>query len=144
MLLSGCALIRPELPATDLSQPQWSVRSGQAVWQPAQAGAPRLVGDLIMAESDSGELYLNFTKAPLPLFTARRWGWRWAIRFVEEDRAYGGYGPPPRERFIWFALPDIVAGQAPPSGWEVERMPQHIWQLRHAASGESLRVVLRP
>ena len=144
LLLGGCALIQPELPATDLSAPKWMVRSGQAVWQPAQDGAPRLLGDLVMAESDDGELYLSFTKAPLPLFTARRWGWRWAIRFVEEQRSYGGYGPPPRGRFIWFALPDIVAGEAPPPGWEVETVAPHIWQLRQPKTGESLRVVLLP
>lgn len=144
MWLSGCALIQPELPATDLSQPHWTVSSGQAAWQPPQEGAPRLVGDLVMAESDDGELYISFTKAPLPLFTARRWGWRWAIRFVQEDRAYGGYGAPPRAQFIWFALPDIVAGDAPPPGWEVETVAQHIWQLVQRSSGESLRVVLSP
>lgn len=142
-LLAGCASV-PEFAPADLAQDGWSQRTGQAVWRPADSSRPRLIGDLLLATRDNGDLLVNFVKAPIPLFTARVEDGRWNIRFVERDRAYGGRGKPPRKRFIWFALPQILAGQAPPRPWQLTRPQPNIWLLEQPKSGESLRLVLAP
>lgn len=138
----GCAAAPAPLPEVDLSRPGWTVWSGQALWRPG-AGRPALAGELIAARRDDGEVLVSFSKPPLPLFTAQAAGGRWRIDFVAKGRAYGGRGRPPR-RFVWFRLPEILAGAPAPPRWEVGRPADDEWTLVHRGRGERIRLVLDP
>ena len=52
LLLTGCQTV-PTLPAVNLSEPGWSVRRGQAAWNPAK-GETEIVGELLVATHDDG------------------------------------------------------------------------------------------
>ncbi len=141
--LGGC-LGAPAFPAADLDADGWTLHTGQALWQPAADGAPELAGELLVAKHAAGERLISFVKPPLPLFTARTWDRYWRIQFVEKDRHYAGRGKPPSRRFVWFALPGIIAGEPPPKGWTLERRSPLRFTLRHEHTGEFLRVALDP
>lgn len=138
----GCATAGVPLPEVDLSGPGWTVWTGQALWRPG-ARRPALAGELIVARRDDGDVLVSFSKPPLPLFTAQTSGGRWRIDFVAKGRAYGGRGRPPK-RFVWFRLPEILAGAPAPPRWEVGRPADGEWTLVHRGRGETIRLVLDP
>ncbi len=136
LVLAACAAVG-DLPPVDLSAPGWTTWHGQALWQPS-AKSPAIAGELLAARNHNGSVLVNFSKSPLPIFTARSTDDVWKIEFVERDRSYSGHGSPPR-RFIWFRLPDILEGAPPPKGWHIERGSG---ELRLSRKGERLRLVL--
>ena len=138
--LLGCATVGA-LPEVDLEAPEWSVRTGQALWKP-RAGRPSLAGEVIVARHENGDVLVSFSKPPLPIFTAQTEGRTWRIDFVERGRSYSGRGRAPR-RFLWFRLPELLDGAEPPTSWQVET-GDGIWSFTHRGSGENLRVVLDP
>ncbi len=139
--LAACASVAP-LPEVDLADPAWQVWTGQALSQP-DAQRSRLAGDILVAKHRNGDVYVSFTKTPLPIFSARTAGEHWRIDFVERDRSYAGKGKPPA-RFIWFRLPDILGGEPAPAGWVLEAKAPDEILLSHPDSAESIRVVLDP
>lgn len=142
-VLGGCAYFsgagEPPPPA-DLSQPGWQVWTAQAVWTPANDG-PVLAGDLLVAERGADELVVNFTKAVVPLFTARVSDGRWWLDFVERGRSYSGRGKPPA-RFIWFRAADILRGEKEIAGWEIRRATIDEMSVVNPQTGEQLLIVV--
>jgi len=132
----------PPLPKVDLTDPAWQVWTGQALWKPGEE-RPALAGDLLTARHENGDIFVSFTKTPLPLFTARTADAIWRIDFVERDRSYSGKGTPPT-RFVWFYLPEMLAGAPAPPSWTLAREPADELLLTNAHTGESIRIVLDP
>ncbi len=141
MVLTACVGIEP-LPEVDLADPAWQVWTGQALWKP-DAQRPSLAGDILAAKHLNGDVYVSFTKTPIPIFTAQTTGERWRIDFVERDRSYAGKGKP-TARFIWFQLPGILAGEAAPPDWVLEAQAPDEILLTRPDSAESIRLVLDP
>jgi hypothetical protein len=139
--LAGCASA-PPLPSVDLDAPGWTVWTGQAVWQ-SRSDRPAIAGELIVARHESGDVLISFAKPPLEIFTARTSGTWWRLDFVDREKPYSGSGRPPR-RFIWFRMPELLAGAPPPEAWLVEETEAGELSLANRRTGESLRIVLDP
>ena len=142
LIVAGCASTGPLLPEVDLTDPAWTVTTGQALWTPG-ADRPSLAGELIVAKHAAGEILISFSKPPLPIFTAQTSGDGWRIDFVERGRSYSGTGSPPR-RFIWFRLPELIEGAPAPRRWAIDRPADDEIRLANPRSGEKIRVVLDP
>jgi hypothetical protein len=139
--LVACTPLKP-LPEVNLSDPGWTLWSGQAVWTPP-SDRPPLAGDLIAARHRNNDILVNFSKPPFPIFTAQVAGKLWKIDFLERKRSYTGRGRPP-QRFIWFRLPDLLSGVPAPPDWEVQKVADAQWSIVNQQTGESIRVVLDP
>src|SRR5262249_4825437 len=103
---AGCRSM-PPLPPSDFSAPGWRVQQGQAVWKPTKQ-KPELAGELLLATRPNGNFFIQFTKTPFTLATARQADDRWQIDFGAGDHSWRGRGAPPA-RFIWFQLPRALA-----------------------------------
>jgi hypothetical protein len=124
----------------DIDDPQWKVWQGQALWTP-RSDLSALAGDLIVARNPAGDVLVSFSKPPFPIFTAQSSGGLWRIDFIDKGRSYSGIGRPPG-KFIWFRLPELLEGAAPPKQWEVSEAPEREWSLVNRKTGENILVVL--
>lgn len=100
---------------------------------------PSSAGRLLVARR-GGYTLVSFSNPPLPIFTARATPDAWRLEFGGRGRSYSGRGRAPA-RFVWFALPTILAGGAPPPQWQIERPAGDEIELTHAR-GEHLRLVI--
>lgn len=135
----GCSRV-VSLPEVDLTDPQWTVWEGQALWKP-RSDLPALAGDLIVARNGKEDVLISFSKSPIPIFTAQKSGRFWRIDFVEQGKSYSGIGRPPK-RFVWFRLPALLEGASAPKHWEVEEVAEDDWSMSNRRTGETIRVVL--
>lgn len=140
-VLAGCVTVN-SLPEVDLSAAGWKVYNGQALWKPG-ANKPTLAGDLIAARHVNGDVLINFSKPPFPIFTARTAGNLWQLEFIERGRSYAGRGIPP-QRFVWFLVPDLLEGAAAPGGWEMPERSAGRLSLKNRKTGEEILVVIDP
>ncbi len=140
-VLTGCRTVPPP-PLVQVAGPGWTVREGQAIWQP-RARFPELSGEIVLATHTDGRYLLQFTKTPLPLIVASANGDAWQIRFVPEKRTFSGYGLPPA-RFLWLFLPDALAGRKIRAAVRFEARPDSSWHLENAQTGETLQGYLTP
>lgn len=140
-LCSGCRSPRP-LPSMDLSSPGWRIQQGQALWKPTKAKS-ELAGELLLATTPEGDLFVQFSKTPFNLVTACRYGERWAIQFGSGEFSRTGRGVPP-SRFAWFALPHALASGKAEGPWQFERTGDTAWRLANSRTGESLEGYLTP
>jgi hypothetical protein len=131
----GCRTIFPPLPPANLKEPGWTVHEGQAVWRLAQ-GTREIAGDVLVATRQDGETFVQFSKTPFPLVTARTCANRWQVELSPQNKYYAGRGQPPT-RLIWLYLPRVLAGQPPPRNWSWQENPKG-WRLENRASGESV------
>jgi hypothetical protein len=138
LTLFGCAA--RDMAPVDLSERGWTVWRGQAVWKPG-FDRPPLSGELIVARHRGGDLLVDFSKPPFPVFTARTASGSWRVDFVERGRSHRGRGRPPK-RFVWFRLPEILAGAPAPGSWRAEWVADGGWSLVNRETGESIRLVL--
>jgi hypothetical protein len=134
-LLLGCRSL-PPLPEADLHQAGWVVREGQAVWRPKRDGA-EIAGDLMVATGPGGDAFVQFTKNPFPMVTARVDGGQWQIESPLQNRRYTGRGQPPA-RIVWLLLPRALAGQTLPGGWSWQAIDRTQWRLTNSSTGETL------
>jgi hypothetical protein len=134
-LLFGCRSAAP-LPAADFSQPGWKVRQGEAVWKRGPKG-PELAGDLTLATAAPGRTVVQFSKTPFPIVTAQNTADAWEIQIPVQNKRHSGHGRPPHQIF-WLYVPQMLAGEHPPRGWKVERLPDNHFRLHSWATGESL------
>jgi len=131
----GCRTF-PPLPAVNLSEPGWTVRTGQAVWRPKHE-TPEIAGDLLLATNPDGRRLVQFTKTPLALIIAQITTNSWQIESPAQGKRYSGPGQPPA-RVIWFQLSSLLAGAAPPEGWVKQTLGEERWRLENRATGEVL------
>lgn len=139
LTLYGCASTT-NWPEVDLSDAGWAVWTGQALWT-REGDRPPIAGEVIIARRASGEVFVSFSKPPLPIFTARTLAGQWRIDFVDAGQSHSGHGKPPR-RFVWFALPGLLEGGAPPADWTIALPAGAQWSIRNASTGEAIRLVL--
>jgi hypothetical protein len=132
----------PPLPPTDLSSPGWQLHQGQAIWKPAK-NRPELAGDLLLATNANGSYVVQFSKPPFTLATAQVAAGRWQIDFGGGKYSWRGPGTPP-QRFVWFQLPRLLAGNPALSPWSFTRRPDDSWRLENAHTGESLEGAFFP
>ncbi|MFW2403785.1 MAG: hypothetical protein ACN4GT_03385 [Gammaproteobacteria bacterium] len=142
LAVTSCMFIG-DLDPVDLDAPGWQVWTGQATWR-RNAEAPRLAGDIVAARRDNDDVFVNFSKAALPLFSAQTADGKWQIEFVERGRDYSGRGKPPK-RFAWFFLPALLADPtAELEGWSVDRPAADELVLENPETGEIIRMFLDP
>jgi hypothetical protein len=141
LLCSGCRTSAP-LPPADFSAPGWRVQSGQAVWDPP-GKRPELAGDLLLATNTDGDCYIQFSKMPFTLVTARITGDRWEIEFGADGQPWHGTGTPP-DRFSWFHLPRALLGTNLPGNWRFAQSTGDLWRLENSVAGEKLEGVFSP
>jgi len=137
--LVGCSRM-VSLPEADLDDPKWTVWEGQALWTP-RSGLPALAGDLIVARTEDEDVLVSFSKSSFPIFTCQTTGTRWRIDFIDKGRSHSGFGRPPN-KFVWFQLPELLAGASPPKHWQIEEAENNEWLLLNRKTGEKIRVVL--
>src|SRR5262245_14203490 len=106
--LTGCRTLSP-LGPVNLSEPGWTLHTGQAIWKP-KADAPEIAGEVLMGIREGGQTYTQFTKNPFPMVIAQTTTNGWQIELPMQNKRYSGKGKPPK-RMIWFAVPSILAGQ---------------------------------
>jgi hypothetical protein len=135
MLGAGCRTAQP-LPPADFSTPGWHIQQGQAVWKPS-SDRPELAGDLLLATNANGNVFLQFSKTPFPLVTARISGSQWQIEFGADKFSRQGRGVPP-DRFAWFQLPRALLGAGPGSHWKFTPPASSAWRLENPHTGETL------
>ena len=130
------------MPTMNLSEPGWTLRQGQAVWQPRRE-APEIAGDLVLATRTNGDAFVQFSKTPLALAIARKSGQAWQAEFPAQNIRYSGRGKPPA-RIIWFPLARAVIGSPPAPPWSWQRTEDRNWRLENVKTGETLAGFFAP
>lgn len=139
--LSGCTGT-VEWPAVDLADAGWTVWTGQALWTRDADRSP-IAGEVIVARRTAGEVFVSFSKPPLPIFTARTLAGQWRIDLVDGGQSHSGRGKPP-ERFVWLDLPRLLEGGSPRGDWTSEKLAAGEWWIRNPETGEVIRLLLDP
>lgn len=141
LLGTGCRTRAP-LPAVDLQGVGWSVRQGQAVWT-AAPGESGVAGELLVACRPDGGRYVQFAKPPFTIVTAQAQAEVWTVEMPQTRRRFDGPGRAPLQ-FVWFALAQAVAGEAPGVGWQFTLLGADGWRLANATTGETLEGYFAP
>jgi hypothetical protein len=127
LVTTGCATSRP-FGGVNLQEPGWTVQKGQAIWRP-RAGAPELVGDLLIARHDDGRSFVQFIKVPFPSVTAWRNAAAWQIEYQPQNRRFSARSHPPVRCLM---LHVAAATQAPdlPAALAMEKTGTNAQQWR--------------
>ena len=73
---------------------------------------PQFGGDIVVATTDDGRAFVQFSKTPLTIATAQLDPKHWQLSFPQMGKAYEGRRPPPAlARRVWLYLPDALAGK---------------------------------
>jgi hypothetical protein len=138
LLFAACASPGGGAPPVDLSAPGWTVRQGQALWQPDH-DKPEIAGDVVLSTHPSGGSYIQFSKT-LPILSARiQPGGRWEFENTSENKRYSGGGTPPK-RIVWLQFLRVLEGQEISGRWTVARPSPDFVSLENEFSGERLQV----
>lgn len=140
VFLCSCRTAAP-LPPVNLAEPGWSTHQGQAIWKPNQA-APEIVGDLLAATRTNGDAFIQFTKTPLPLATARKNSKQWSLEFPLQNKRYAYRGEPPA-RIVWFQLARHLQNEPLAAGWSWHEADGG-WRLENPGTGENLEGAFNP
>jgi hypothetical protein len=141
LLACFCACRTPPAERIDTFTPDWTQRSGQAVWTPGR-GAGEVVIDLHVWNRDGGESLLDVSKASLPFVLVHVTAHRWRIEAADGQR-HAAPGTPPA-RVGWLQLARALAGQSPTSPWQFERRDAEAWRLSNPKTGERFDGSLSP
>jgi hypothetical protein len=135
--LNGC-LTGPPLPKVNLSESGWTIRQGQAMWQP-QRKAPEIAGELLLATRPDGSTFVQFTKTPFPFAIAQTTPAGWQIEFPPQNKRFAAPGKPPARvaRLVWFQLANALSGKPVAKDWTWHDSGTN-WTLKNTSSGESL------
>jgi hypothetical protein len=131
LLFVGCRT--PNFPPADLSAPGWKTRTGQAIWKPDRS-KPEIVGDLVIAADQSGNAYLQFSKA-FPIVSARITPDAWQIEFPAQNKQYAAPGKAP-SRISWLQLLRIWTKAEISKNWEISKQAENAITLSNAQTGE--------
>ncbi|MCD6049789.1 MAG: hypothetical protein K0Q55_1192 [Verrucomicrobia bacterium] len=102
MLLAGCRTPSPFAPL-DLSQPGWTQRQYQVVWQ-AKPDANEMVCDVLEARHPSGKIFLQVSKTPLILATVQTEGEKWWVEYGPRPRYGKGTTIPNDANHLWVLI----------------------------------------
>lgn len=141
LLLAGCSTLAP-LPPADLSAPGWTAKRGQAVWKFGER-APEIVGDLVVSVRADGEMFAQFSKAPLTVAVARADTTRWELDLAMFQRRLAGRGAPD-SRFAFFQLARQIGGRELLAPWEFSTETDGRWRLANPRNGEYLEGFWEP
>jgi hypothetical protein len=117
--IAGCRTMKP-LPPADLKSPGWNVREGQAIMK-RNASEPEIAGEILVATQPDGRAFVQFSKNPFTLATARSTPKGWQVEQPTEKKFYSGHGKPPK-RLILLYLPRMMAGEPAPKGLTYEKV----------------------
>ena|ERR1043166_3555344 len=131
---AGCRTM-PRLAPANLKEPGWTVREGQAVWQVKRG--KEIAGEILLATSDDGRVFVQFSKTPFPLIMAQSTPSNWQVEIPTQNKRYSGRGHPPA-RLIWLYLPRLLSGQPPPDGWVFKKLAERSWRLENPSTGEAV------
>jgi len=142
LLLTACRT--PPPPPVDLTQPTWTVRQGQAVWTVPEPGreAEGVAGELLVATHEDGSCWIQFSKPPFNLVTARRTPSWWYVEFQQGHSRHRGRGNPP-ERLVWFQLERALRDETLVD-WQFTRRADQSWTLVNPKTSERLEGYLTP
>ncbi len=132
----------PPLAAFDLSEAGWHLREGLAIWR-SKGNAPPIAGELLLATNPDGRTWVQLSKTPLPVLTARTTATIWQIEFAFQKRSFGGSGQPP-PRLLWLHLARALNGAVPPRPLRFDQFKEGGACLENTASGETVTVYLAP
>ena len=139
LFFAGCQTL-PPLPTVNLKEPDWTVREGQAVWRRTRS-APEIAGEILVATRRDGSSFVQFTKAPFPIVTARTIASGWEVTAPAQNRRYSGHGHAPA-RILWLMLPRALANKSLPKDFSW-RSDSNGWRLENRRTGESLEGYLQ-
>ena len=139
--LCACQTAGPMNPV-NLSEPGWSVRQGQAVWQ-MPGNRPALAGEVVFALNTDGRCFVEFSKPPFPLVRAECGGPRWEIEFPPQKRHYAGGGLP-TARLAWLQVCSGLSNRQVAPPWRFERRSDGSWRLDNTRSKETVEGFLEP
>jgi hypothetical protein len=101
-----------------------------------------MAGDLILATTSDGRVFVQFSKDPFPILNAQKTSRRWELRIPARNQRWSGYGSPPR-RIPWLWLPEVLAGHpAPP--WRLQASGPDRQRLENPKTGEFIELVFTP
>jgi hypothetical protein len=135
-VFAGCATMKP-LPPTNLKEPGWTVREGQAVWKRG-ANSPEIAGEILVATRSDGRAFVQFSKNPFPLLIAQSTRKGWQVETPTDNKFHSGHGKPPA-RLIFLYIPRLLEGDPAPKGWTYEKVGDG-YKLENHHNGESLEV----
>ena len=141
LLGTGCSTLAP-LPPADLSVPGWTVKRGQAVWKFGNE-APEVVGDLVVAVRAEGEMFAQFSKAPLTVAVACADATQWELDLAMFQRRLTGRGTPDN-RFAFFQLARQIGHLELPAPWVFSTEADGRWRLANPRTGEYLEGFWEP
>lgn len=129
----GCRTASP--PQSTTPMPGAVVTEGQAVWT-SRNGAPSVAGELLVMTAPEGSFFVQFSKPPFNLVTARSSNGRWHLE-SRHGRKQRGSGQPPPD-VLWFQLARAVIGSPPERDWRFSLDSKRRWVLSNPISGETL------
>jgi hypothetical protein len=141
LVLSACQTSKG-IASSDLSEPGWQLRQGQAVWR-MPGHRPELAGELTFAIHHDGRCLVEFSKTPFSLVRARTANPRWEIEFPPQKLYFTGMGRFP-SRLAWLQVCQALAGGDVRAPWSFNRRAQGSWCLENRRSGERIEGYLEP
>ncbi len=129
----------------NLGEPGWSLRHGQAVWQPP-GNRPEIAGELLFATRPDGARFLEFSKPPFPIVRVQETTNQWQMVCAPRNRNFRGNRrgsfPNPSVPVIWLHLARLLGGEPPPVGWTWQTNGAG-WRIGHP-SGTAVEGYLQP
>ena len=98
---------------------------------------PELAGEILLATHTNGNFFAQFSKTPFSLASARMTDGQWQLDFGGGQRCFAGRGRAP-SRFVWFQLPQALAGVPLRSPWRLTHRTADTWRLENWFTGETL------
>jgi hypothetical protein len=128
--------------AVDFTQPGWITKHGQAVWIMPDKNV-EIAGTLLVGVRGSDETFVQFTKGPVVLASARSDEQGWHLDVPARNKTYAYRGKPPT-RIIWFQLADALRDGTTRKQWTWIVEDAGVWVLENSRSAERLEGVFAP
>jgi hypothetical protein len=136
--VTGCRTSSP-FPPLDLSQPGWTQRQYQVLWQ-ANPQANEMVCDVLEARHSAGKSFLQVSKTPLILATVQAEGQKWWVEYGPRPRSASGTKPPDASH-LWVL---VALQKADAANLKIEVLPNHSMRWTDLKTGERIEGVPKP